>query len=80
MFQDMSIGLDLHAKSIHAALLDTTTGELTTQRLPDTTDTTVIVFIRTHCDDPTTVRVVYETGLSARHLGALRIRPGRRSR
>lgn len=68
MFHDMSIGLDVHAKSIHAALLDTTTGELTTQRLPDTTDTTVIDFTRTHCDDPTTVRVVSETGPTGYHL------------
>jgi predicted NBD/HSP70 family sugar kinase len=46
MFQTTSIGLDVHAKSIHAAVLDTTTGELTSQRLPDVTDAGVIDFGR----------------------------------
>src|SRR5699024_12361746 len=59
-FQTASIGLDVHAKSIHAAILNTTTGQLTSQRLPDTTDASVIDFIQTHCNDPTNVRVVYE--------------------
>jgi len=68
MFQTTSIGLDVHAKSIHAAVLDTTTGELTSQRLPDATDAAVIDFIHTHCNDPTNVRVVYEAGPTGYHL------------
>lgn len=68
MFQTTSIGLDVHAKSIHAAVLDTTTGELTSQRLSDATDAGVIDFIHTHCNDPTNARVVYEAGPTGYHL------------
>ncbi|WP_231488685.1 IS110 family transposase [Brevibacterium sp. VCM10] len=68
MFQTSSIGLDVHAKSIHAAVLDTTTGELTSKRLSDATDAAVIDFIHTHCNDPTNACVVYEAGPTGYHL------------
>lgn len=68
MFQNTSIGLDVHARSIHAAILDQATGEYTSHQLPDVTDAGVIDFIHTHCDDPTKVRVVYEAGPTGYHL------------
>lgn len=68
MFQTTSIGLDVHAKSIHAAILDTTTGEVIKQKLPDALDPTVIDFIHTHCPDPESVQVIYESGPTGFHL------------
>jgi len=68
MNKPTSIGLDVHARTIHAGILNTTTGELTHHILADAANTTVIAFIRDHISDPSTVQVVYEAGPTGYHL------------
>src|SRR5699024_5759343 len=72
-----SIGLDVHARSVVAAALDTHTGELVQRRLtPDFTDITTFITTRyIHCQ---AAAVVYEAGPTgfglARHLTEAGIR------
>lgn len=68
MYKTTSIGLDVHARSIHAAILNTTTGELSQQKLTDTDDEAVLAYLRDFVTDLEAAHVVYEAGPTGYHL------------
>lgn len=68
MYKTTSIGLDVHARSIHAAILNTTTGEFMQQKLTDTEDDAVLAYLRETVTDLEAAHVVYEAGPTGYHL------------
>jgi transposase len=74
-----AVGLDVHARSVSAAAIDTSTGELRTSRLvPDPSGVLAWIADLDHTAGPGTVAVAYEAGPTgfglARAIDAARIR------